>query len=710
MARLVFEIGTEELPSWYVTLGREALAALARERFERAGITFDALQTYATPRRLALDVEGMGERTAERLERRRGPAANVAFDAEGEPTKALAGFARSVGLEPAQLKVEEGEKGRYVVAELRRGGEESRAVLPKLLAGLVEDLPAPRKMRWGDIETPFVRPVAWLLALLDGEVLPVKAAGRCAGQATWGHRFLSAGELKVVHADEYLATLQAAYVLADPVARRERCWEAVLAAAAAHGLEPVQEASLLDEVANLVEYPVAVVGRLDERFLALPDEVLATTMMHHQRFFPLRGDSGRLAAAFAAVSNNRVPDEEVVRRGYRQVLEGRLYDAEFFWQADLRKPLAEHAEALAGIAFHKKLGSLAEKVSRVVEAAPLLGERVGLEEDERGVLQQAAPLFRADLATQMVYEFPELEGVMARVYALQEGLPREVAEALEHGVRPAGPTAPLPTAKVGAVLAVADRCDKLVGFFAAGERPSGSADPYGLRRDAIALARVLNARGFELRPREALAIAAERYPSALAPSETVVVDAERFVWERVVALLAEEGVPGALVRAAAFDGPSVIEASRRSYLLLALSGKDAFEPLLILYKRAANLAKEAPKSATLDAVALEPGYEAPLYEATQRARVAVDELLAQATGQLAPWDLGRGPARMLTGLEEPLAGVLAVKEPLDAFLDNVLVMVDEERVRNRRLALLREVRDVLRALGALEQLEGVQLG
>ncbi len=709
MARLLFEIGTEELPSWYVTLGREALATLARERLERAGIAFDALQSYATPRRLALDVEGVSGRTAERLERRRGPAANVAFDAEGKPTKALAGFARSVGLEPAQLKVEEGGKGRYVVAELRRGGEESRAVLPRLLAGLVEDLPAPRKMRWGDVETPFVRPIAWLLALLDGEVLPVKAAGRCAGRTTYGHRFLSAGELKLAHAGDYLATLKAAYVLADPVARRERCWEVVVEAASADKLEPVHEASLLDEVANLVEYPLAVIGRFDERFLALPEEVLATTMMHHQRFFPLRSEGGNLAAAFAAISNNRVPDEEVLRRGYRQVLEGRLYDAEFFWQADLRKPLAEHAKALAGIAFHKRLGSLAEKVSRVAKTAPLLGERVGLDEGELGVLQQAAPLFRADLATQMVYEFPELEGVMARAYALQQGLPREVAESLEHGVRPTGPSAPLPTVKVGAVLAVADRCDKLVGFFAAGERPSGSTDPYGLRRDAIALARVLNAFGWDLRPREVLVTAADAYPAAIA-AEVNLDELERFVWERIVVLLSEEGVPGALVRAAAFDGPSVIEASRRSYLLWALSGKDAFEPLLILYKRAANLAKEAPASATLDAAALELKYEAPLFESLARARVSMHELLAQAARQLAPWDLGRGPTRSLSGLDPFLADVLAVKEPLDAFLDHVLVMVDDEATRNRRLALLREVRDVLRALGALEQLEGVRLG
>lgn len=707
MGELLFEIGTEELPSWYVTQAKEALAEGAAQALKDAQLSYDSLSTYATPRRLALQVRGLAARSTERMDMRRGPSAEVAFDAEGKPTKAAIGFARGSGVQPEDLSVQETAKGRYVFAQLTQGGEAAKDVLPPLLADLVRALPAPRKMRWADITTPFVRPVAWLVALLDDEVLPVEVAGQWAGSKTRGHRFLSQGCLNLPRPEVYLEVLKDAWVLADPAVRREQTWQAVQQAAQTQGLTPVHDEALLDEVANLVEWPFAVLGHFDENYLQLPDEVLSTTMIHHQRFFPTRDAQGKLEPYFVSVSNNRVPDEAVIRRGYEEVLAGRLYDARFFWEADRQQTLSEHARALSGIAFQKGLGSMTDKVSRVSVTARLLAEQLELSTNETEILAQALPVYRADLSTQMVNEHPELEGVMARAYALAEGYSPEVAAVLEHGVRPTSAGGALPTSRVGALLSVADRVDKLTGFFALGKRPSGSADPFGLRRDGIAVARILNAQGWPLRVDEVVAAAAQSYQGDVEVDARVQQDVVSFIWDRVTGLLAEEAIRPELMRAAVADNPPVILAARRCHLLQAMSQEDEFPVLLALYKRAANLAKQADEDNELEPELFSDPHEAPLFEALPGARKAITELMSTAREVLAPWDLGRGPAQRLSGLDGTIARVLALKAPLDAFLDHVLVMVEDDALRRNRLALLREVRDALRELGALEELEGV---
>ena len=706
MPDLLFEIGTEELPAWYVARGREALVRLATERLEAARLAHEGIRGYATPRRLAIRVDGLAEASERRRERRRGPSAAVAFDEAGAPTKAAIGFARGQGVAPEALIVDETERGAYVFAELETGGEPAEALLPGLLAGLVRDLPAPRKMRWGEVDVPFVRPIAWLLARLGGQVLPVEVAGVRAGGTTRGHRFLAPHEIEVVDADAYLTLLREAHVLADPDERREATIGAIDDVASAEGLTPFRDDSLLDEVVDLIETPTAIVGRFDARYLALPDEVLATVMIHHQRFVPLRGSGGAIADRFVGVSNTVVPDPAVVRAGYEAVLDGRLYDARFFWDADRGKTLAQHAWGLSGIAFQKDLGSVADKVTRVREAAPALAEALGADERTRQLLERALPVFRADLATEMVFEFPELEGVMARAYGIAEGLDEAVAGALEDGVRPLAPGGALPEAEPGAILAAADRADTLLGFFALGKRPSGSADPFGLRRDAASLARIVAARGWELPLRTLLETAAAGYRDGPVEVGTEVIgEVERFVWDRVASLLAEEGVGVTTVRAATAGAPSVIGAARRAHLLRALADTEAFPELLTLYKRADHLAEHAPDDAAPDPARFDAPEAGPLYEALPDGRAGVEALLATTREQLPPWQLGRGPSDTPRP-GDALRRVLALKEPLDRFLDDVLVMVDDPKVRNNRLALLRETRDVLAPLGALAELGG----
>lgn len=704
MPTLLFEIGTEELPSWYVAQAEAALPALMCQRLEAAGVGHGATRSFATPRRVAVLVFDVASHSAQREEVRRGPAASAAFDEGGAPTKAAIGFARASGVAPSDLRVEATERGSYVFARRAVGGEEVAGLLPALLAGVVRDVPAPRKMRWGAHDLGFVRPLAWLVALLDDEVVPLELTGLESGRATRGHRFLHPQPVVLQHALDYADALAAADVVADRAARRGAVVEAACAAATEAALELQRDTQLEAEVTDLVESPSAILGRFDPAFLDLPEAVLATVMIHHQRFFPTRREQGELANAFVAISNNRVPDAAVVRAGYEQVLRGRLEDARFFWDADRRETLAQHAWALAGIAFHKELGSMADKVARVAKATRRLADVLGASKEEAAALKQALPLFRADLATQMVYELPELEGTMGCAFARAEGLPEPVAVALEDGVLPRGPGTGLPATRVGALLSVTDRLDTVVGFFAIGRRPSGSADPFGVRRASLGALRTLTSQGWRVPLRKVVEAVAGSYAAPRADAE-IIAAVEAYLWDRVSGLLADEEVPPMVVRAAVRGSRSVIGAARRAHLLQALLPLPGFADLLTLHKRAANLARQADEAVNVRPGLFRDPVEAPLHDALPQARRGVERLMASARKQLAPWDLGRGPHATLTDLDAAVAEVVRLKAPLDAFFEGVLVMVDDVEVRANRLALLAQVAEALSDLGALSQLE-----
>jgi glycyl-tRNA synthetase beta chain len=564
-------------------------------------------------------------------------------------------------------------------------------------------------MRWGQQETPFLRPIAWLLALLDDTPLQLEVAGVRSGSTTRGHRYLAPGQLQVKAPAQYAALLEEAWVLADRNKRRQVTQQGIDRVAAEAGLTPLDDAELLDEVTDLVEWPFPIGGTFEAEYLELPEEVLATVMISHQRFFPTRAASGKLAASFVGVSNNRVVDEAVVRRGYQQVLAGRLYDARFFWQADRRKSLSQHAWDLSGIAFQKELGSMADKTDRVSVTAGYLLEALGVLEEQADALRRALPIFRADLATEMVYEFPELEGVMGRAYALAEGLPQATADALLGGVKPKTHEDDLPATAPGAVLALADRADKLIGFFALGKRPSGSADPFGLRRDGLAMARILAARGWDLPLIDLFEAAAAPYAASadLQIDQQTLQEASEFVWDRVAAQLQERAsVP--VVRAAIRGSRTIVGAARRVELLNYLTHSPDFGDLMALYKRAANLAAKAEESAEVNPELFREAPEAPLYLALDEARTGVQRLLSAAKQQLPAWDLRDAPAARLTDLDDATRQVVDLRPPLDAFLDDVLVMVDDQRIKANRLALLSEVVVVLRRLGELGELEGAE--
>lgn len=712
MTDLLFEIGTEELPSWYPAQASADLESLLTQALESAGISHGHVTTFSTPRRLALLVRDLADSSERRSEKRRGPPVSAAFDADGRHTRAALGFAAANGVTVEALTVEESGRGEYLYATVETGGEATKDLLPALLSRLVAAVPAPRKMRWGTVEEPFVRPVAWLLALYGTEVLTFSAAGQTAGRSTRGHRFLSPGELQLTSPDEYLQALENASVSARPDERRELTRKAVAAAAAERGLVMEEDDELLDEVTGLVEYPFPILGTFAEHYLELPEEVLTTVLITHQRFFPLRRPDGSLAPAFIGVSNNRVTDEAVVRKGYEQVLDGRLYDARFFWDSDRSRSLAQHAWGLSGVGYQRELGSMADKVARTGVAARALAELTGLTGSDLDDLNAAVPLFRADLVTGMVYEFPELEGVMARAYALAEGQPAGVAAALGDGVLPKGPGSPLPVTAAGTVLAAADKLEKILGFIAIGRRPTGSADPFALRRDGISLARLLAGAGWQVTARQLLEAVAPAFEgSGVNIDEAVLESASQFIAERVHALLQEEGIQVQVIRAATAGQVPVIAAARSAHLLAALLRDPHFGELGGLYRRAANIAADVMPGALIDGTAFTAPEEEALYRALPAADAGVDRLSALAEEHLQPWDLGAGPGAGLTEaadvLGTALAGVLELKQPLDDFLDNLHVMVDDRAVRTNRLALLGRVRDILLRLGALEELAGL---
>ncbi len=686
---LLFEIGAEELPAFYVDQGREGLGALLTERLNAARLNFKTLELFSTPRRLAARVSGLSDVQPRQESRRRGPAS-----AAGE--RAAAGFAASLGLTREDLL----EEGGYLHATLVEPGRPTAEVLPDLLAGALRDLPAPRKMRWGSVtDAEFVRPVAWLVALLDTEVLPLTVAGVTAGRATRGHRFLSPDPVDLASPSEYETHLLTAHVVADQETRRELTLKLVREALPP-GVTFDTPEGLIDEVVNLVEYPAALVGDFDARYLALPDEVLAETMVVHQRYFPVRGET-RLENKFAVVSNTRVPDPAVPLRGYVQVLDGRLSDALFFWNNDVKVPLTERREALSGRAFQRGLGNMLDKANRVRDLASRLG---GLLLPDPTSLRAAAGLHLADLSTQMVGEYPDLAGVMGAAYAGREGTAPEIAAVLAEAVKPVTAEAELPASLEGALLSIADRLDTLVGFFGVGKQPSGSADPFGLRRTGIGLVRTLARFGIEVPMTELISMSADVYREAsIELDESKLAPLKDFLWDRLAALLGARGVPLQVIRAARGVARTPYGLLWRAALLHGAREDADFAELAALYKRAANLAGDTFAEAVPSPASGEPAEQA-LAAALPGLQEAAAALEKAARRAYPAWDPQEALPEPQLDLGDPLRAVTRIKPTLDGFFDAVMVMVEDERVRAARLQLLAGVKAAVRRLAALEEL------
>jgi len=680
---LLLEIGCEELPAGFIAPALRQLESLAKESLAGARLRFASTRALGTPRRLALLVEGLAESQEPETRELTGPAVRVAFDADGNPTNAARGFAKGAGIDVEKLGRVTTPKGEYLLARVHDAGKAAREVLPALVPAWLSGITFPKTMHW-DGAARFARPVRWLLCVLDGEVVPFEAFGIASGKRTRGHRTLSPDWLEVKGAARYAETLRDHGVVADPAERQEQV--ASLAAGAAETMQgvPVSDPGLIEEVANLVEWPDAVLGHFDERYLELPAPVVVTAMRAHQRYFAIEGKSGKLLPHFVAIRNGRGEGAESIRRGFESVLRARLEDARFYWENDRKAGLEKKVSELKQIVWHEKLGSIYDRTQRLVQLSEELARQIAPK--ARGAVSRAAHLSKADLASEMIRsgkEFATLEGIVGAEYAAAQGEPAEVVRAIREHIRPRSPSDPLPASIEGTILALADRLDVIVGGFRAGLAVSGSQDPYGLRRAGNGVVRILLEKGIRL---DVVALAAwltAVYDRAGIPAGGA--DFTEFWTQRVAGALEERGIPydtAAAVLAVRPGDP--LDVLARAKAIEAIRTTEDFEGLMIGYRRAANILRTAPageisisgQPLAERAEAFSDKAEADLHLETKMARQAVETLL-----------LGAEP-----DYGALLRHLLGLKPSIDRFFEAVMVMDQDPTARKRRLAILEGVR------------------
>ena len=665
---LLVELGVEELPPGAIDNLSDALAEGIRQGLAEAEIDFSETLALGGPRRLAVQVRELADKQPDREVERRGPALAAAFK-DGQPTRAAEGFARSCGVGVDELIHLETDKGTWLGYREQQQGEATTTLLPAIVEKAISALPVPKNMRWGASRVEFSRPVHWLVMLYGSEVVEASALGLQSGRTTRGHRFHAPAPLDLAHADDYLGALEQAWVLADRDKRRERIREQVLAEAEVQDATAVIDEELLVEVSGLVEWPVALTGSFDERFLEVPAECLISSMKANQKYFHLLDQQDQLKPLFITIANIDSHEPEQVIQGNEKVIRPRLADAAFFYDTDRRRPLADRAPELAGVVFQKKLGTLADKAHRSAAVAAFIAGRI---DGDVAQARRAAELGKCDLVTEMVLEFPELQGIMGRYYAANDGEAAEVAQALEEQYLPRFASDAIPQTRTGLALALADRLDTLTGIFGIGQRPSGTKDPFALRRAAIGVINILVKGKLALDLRELLELAAAQHQE-LPYAEGLVDEVLTYMLDRFRAWARDEGIDTEVylaVRARPVTQP--LDFARRLRAVQGFSRREEAAALAAANKRVSNiLSKQQHDGSTeVDASLLEETAEKALYEALVSRHEAVMPLFAEAR------------------YSEALDALAGLREPVDTFFDQVMVMAEQPAVRHNRLALL----------------------
>ena len=667
---LLVEIGTEELPPKALLALSDAFAANVERGLSAAEFEFMGSERYATPRRLAVIVKNLQADQADRVEHRRGPAVKVAFDDSGEPTKAAEGFARSCGVAVADLGRIKNKDGEWLAFDLHVAGRKVDEVLPEIVAKALTDLPIPKRMRWGDRATEFVRPAHWLVMLYGARIIDCELLELRAGRTTRGHRFHHPACIELAHADDFASKLEKpGHVIGDFAKRRQLIRGLVETCASEHHGTASIDSALLDEVTAIVEWPIAIGGSFDEHFLALPAEVLVASMQDHQKYFPIKDAHGELCNRFVSISNIESREPETVRSGNERVIRPRLSDAEFFWKTDRAMRLEDRRERLASMLFEKRLGSLLDKTKRIEHLVRCFAGVFGVEEL---TVVRAAGLSRCDLLSEMVGEFPELQGTMGRYYALADSEPEPVSEALGEFYKPRFAGDALPATPTGACIALADRLDTLVGIFGIGSAPTGDKDPFALRRAAIGLLRILIEGEIDLDLRDAISIAREAYGDI----ELLAGTAESvyaFIRDRMRGYYLDQGVPSDVCDAVfANDPPAPLEVARRIDAVGKFRTMDAAAALATANKRIANILKKL-ETAPPPEIARDQ-----LIEPQEKALAAQYDALVDRAEDLFARQAYPQYMELLASL----------RDPVDAFFDHVMVMCDDENLRDNRIALL----------------------
>ncbi|MGB5811916.1 MAG: glycine--tRNA ligase subunit beta [Polyangiales bacterium] len=687
-AEFLLEIGTEELPSSFVRHALTAMHGAATDLVKQARLESGTLEItqLGTARRLALRIRGLSMTQPDRQETVTGPPWNAAFEEDGTPKRAATGFAKKHAVDVAALKKKTTDKGDYVTVEVHEAGRVTSAVLAEILPQLCQRISFPKSMRWGSGDIAFGRPIHWIVALLGEEIVDFEFADVRSGRTTRGHRFLAPDPFDIASAPDYVADLERAHVLVDLDVRKQHMLDALVASAASLGGVLQPDAFLADECVSLVEQPFVVPGRFDEDFLALPEEVVIAVMRDHQRYFAVRGsEDGPLLPAYLNVVNT-AEDPATIAKGNDRVLRARLADARFFVEEDRKAPLARRLEKLESVVFQSKLGTMGAKVRRIEKTARAIAERAGAPADAAG---EAARLCKADLETLIVYEFPELQGEMGRWYALREGIDPTIAHAIRDHYRPQGADDGVPTDAVAAAVAVADRIDTLVGCFGIGLVPSGSADPFALRRAALGIIRIAldGPMDIDLRLIADQAYAGYAGDADLRPANETASSLDEFFRGRIRALAKDQyGADVVDACIGAWDGGSVRDLRTRMEAVAEVRAATEFEALAIAFKRASNITKESARGA-VDAALLEPGAEADLADRFS----TIQDQIRTATRE-------RRYADALKLVATELGG------PIDRFFEEVFVMVDDAVVRENRLRLLGEIADTVNGVAHFHQL------
>ncbi|EKX95156.1 glycine--tRNA ligase subunit beta [Selenomonas sp. oral taxon 138] len=667
---LLLEIGTEEVPAHVMPNLLTDLKRLAGDLLAEHRLAYESLRTIGTPRRSALLVTGLAERQEDVSTETRGPSVAIAFDAEGNPTKAGAGFARGQGIEPSALIQRDG----YVYASVYEKGAETAQLLAELLPELIRAIPLPNSMRWGDLDFRFIRPIRWIVALYGTEVVPFTLANVTSGNKSRGHRTLAPADFVIASPADYEAACEKAYIIVDPERRRAMICEQIAETAKACGGTAEITPDLLEEVLYLVEYPTALSGAFEEKYLALPAETVITPMRDHQRYFPVKAADGSLLPVFITVRNGGREHLDVVAHGTERVLRARLADAQFFFDEDRKKPLAEHREKLKTVVFQQGLGSMYEKTERLMGLVTAIVEDLApddaayetMAEDAR----RAAELSKADLVTGMVTEFTELQGIMGREYALLDGEKPEVARAIDEQYMPRFAGDELPQSALGFALSVADKIDNIVGTFSRGKIPTGSQDPFALRRQALGLVLMLIEHESSLLLSDLVDEASDLYDLDASLCQKMQVYVADFIRLRLKNVLTERGVRYDVQEAVLADVDFVADVPVRAAYVERLLASDGADALVQSFVRVGNIARMT-ETGVVDAALFAADEEGALLSAYENAVAARDD----GTDTMAA--------------EQSLA------KAIDAFFDAVMVMDKDERIKLNRLRLLKAIDNYL---------------
>ncbi|MBL0699841.1 MAG: glycine--tRNA ligase subunit beta [Desulfosarcina sp.] len=684
MNSLLLEIGTEEIPAGYIEPALNSLSLILSEKLTGSRIEFGTVRVFGTPKRLAIEIADVAEKQESMITEITGPPARVGFDENGKPTIAAEKFAKKAGIPVEQLKLKKTKKGEYLSAEKKESGLETRILLESILPESILAITFPKTMKWADLDVLFARPIQSIMALFGENMISFTIGGIKSGRYVFGHRFMNPGKIKINDPAEYINVLRTASVFAEIDERKAIIEKDIKETAAELGGSIFSDSELVDIVTNLVEYPAVVAGRIDTKFLELPDVVLITSMREHQKYFSVVDQNNNLMPCFIAVNNTKAKDMALVSKGHERVLRSRLEDAMFFYRADLESSFDVWMDKLKGVLFQSGLGSVYEKVERVKNVAEFISDLFEVDADTKKDVSRAAQLCKTDLVSQVVVEFPKLQGTMGRVYALKAGENEKVAAAIEEHYKPAYSGGPLPESLAGSILSIADKIDSICGCFCVDLVPTGASDPYALRRQGIGIIQIMLKNNFSFSLQKIIDQSLSLFQDkSTRPLQEISGKIVSFLTGRMTNILVEEGLSKDTVAAIVSVSSDIVpDVFNRARALEDLKKEPDFEPIAVAFKRVVNIIK---KSAGLEADSGLGDVDQSLFQ--DECERSLYNAFNQSAGRINDY-INKGI------YDQALHEIALMRAPVDDFFDEVLVMADDLKIRNNRLALLGKIAEL----------------